>query len=334
MQVSEIDEFKLINRLSNLVKSNSSKIELGIGDDGAVINNQNDQQTIITTDMLIEGTHFLKDKVSPFQLGYKSLAVNISDIVAMGGRPTYLTISLGLPKSTTVKYIEDIYNGINNLAQEYKISVIGGDTTSSPNDLIININLLGEVPKGEYISRSNAQVGDSILVTGNLGASKAGLEILLSANYQKLKEEYPYLINKHLEPQPRLSEMQLVKKQFNITSMNDISDGLASELHEITSASKVGALIYEEMIPISHSTKELAQNLNKSTLDYALFGGEDYELLFTTPASQSQKVKEKIETELDTQISIIGEITTLDKGINLIKEDGKVKVKKQGYNHF
>jgi thiamine-monophosphate kinase len=334
MQISDIDEFKLINSLDKIIKNTNTKVKVGIGDDGAIIETDPNCQTIVTTDMLIEEVHFRKDKITPFQLGYKSLAVNISDIIAMGGIPTQSTISLGIPANTEVKYIEEIYHGLNTLAQKYEINIIGGDTTSSPDKLIINVNLLGKVAKNNYLLRSTAKSENHILVTGNLGNSKAGLEILLSNNYHQLKSKYTKLIKKHLQPEIRLKEMKLIKKISPITAMNDISDGLASELHEIAKASKVGIKIYEERIPISKQTIAVAKKLESFPLNYALFGGEDYELLFTVPANKSQEIKERVEKGLGTKISIIGEISSENLGVELITSQKKIKLEKEGYNHF
>ncbi|MBM7623945.1 thiamine-phosphate kinase [Sporohalobacter salinus] len=333
MNVSDLNEFQLINHLQKIITSNSTKIEVGNGDDGAVINNTPGYQTINTTDMLIEGVHFLRNKISSFDLGYKSLAINISDIVAMGGVPTYATISLGLPPNIEVEYIEEIYQGLNNLAQQYNINIIGGDTTSSPKNLIININLLGKVKENKYLLRSTAQIGNHILVTGTLGDSKAGLEIILNNNYQQLKKEYPALTKKHFRPIPRLQEMKLIKK-LGATAMNDISDGLASELNEITTASQVGAQIFADKLPISQTSKELAAKLDMSAKDYALFGGEDYELLFTAPANKSKKIKVNIENKLDTKISIIGEILPPQQETKLITPNKTIKLMKEGFKHF
>ncbi|MGM0471065.1 MAG: thiamine-phosphate kinase [Bacillota bacterium] len=333
MQVSEIDEFALIDRLNQIITPNHQQSIVGMGDDGAVIDQQAGYQTIVATDMLIEDIHFQRAKISPRQLGAKALAVNISDIVAMGGKPTYATIALGLPPTTEVNYIEKIYRGINELAQEYNLQIIGGDTTASPNNLVINLNLLGKVKAEEYLLRSTAQVGDQILLTNSIGQSKAGLELLLN-NQPELTAQYPELIKAHLEPTPRLKELTMIKDTATITALNDISDGLASELIEITSASQVGAKIYQQQLPITRSTKAVAAQLGESAIEYGLWGGEDYELLLTVPASESKQVKTRVEAKLNTTISIIGEIVPQQEGVKLITPDQIVNLDKGGYNHF
>lgn len=329
MDLSKIGEFGLINKLRHKTKKRSKTIKIGIGDDCAVISNSN-CDLLTTTDMLLEGVHFDLKYFSPELLGKKAVAVNLSDIAAMGGSPLYILISLGIPTSTRVEFVEKLYDGFESMAKKYNCNIIGGDVSNSISGLIISITVIGEAMKNVLIRRAGARVKDKIFVTGNLGDSAAGLEIL--KRYTPVKKNK--LIEKHLCPKPRLEEGQILAEKIGVSAMIDLSDGLASDLKRICEESKCGARIYLNKIPLSHGLRRLKKSINKNILDYALLGGEDYELLFTVkekkvPQLQKQWKKIKI------PITNIGEILDKKNGISIVFPDGREELlSKTGYDHF
>ena len=341
MRLSQIGEFRLIDRIGKKIRINPQRVKVGIGDDAAVIKTSKDKLLIVTTDTLIENIHFNLKHITFFKLGFKALSVNISDVAAMGGYPTETLITLGLPNNFTVKAVDEIYRGIENLAKRYKIDIIGGDTTSSPKEIVISITLLGEVLEEELVLRSGARVGDLILVTGDLGASAAGLELLRKSKVESRKtstssvESLKVVIKKHLMPEPRVEEARVIAESKLATSMIDNSDGLSRSLIEITRLSRVGARIWLEALPIRKETKLAARTLRKSELELALDGGEDYELIFTTPKNQAVKLSEMIQKKTKTKATVIGEIIPPKQGIKVLESKGYEKnLKYRGYEHF
>ncbi|MCK4244667.1 MAG: thiamine-phosphate kinase [Candidatus Omnitrophica bacterium] len=307
-KLKDIGEFGLIKRIAEKEKVFGKEVIVGIGDDSAVIKYKKGYHLLLTTDMLIEGIHFNK-KATPFQIGYKSLATNISDIAAMGGIPKYALVSLGLKKETSIKFVDEIYRGIRSLAKKFKVTILGGDTVSSPK-IIINIALSGEVKKNYLTLRKGAKPGDKIYVTGTLGGS---------------------ILGKHLSFIPRVKEARYLVENFHPTSMIDISDGLLSDLKRVCEASKVGARIYQEKIPLSQGVISLAKKKKENPYRLALTGGEEFELLFTL----SKKYKNCRGRIHPTRgfITQIGEITK--RGIVLLDEKNKViHLRKIGFDHF
>ena len=329
MQIDEIGEFGLIEKLRRKIGKRSHRIKLGPGDDCAIVAAP-DHDMLFTTDTLIEDVHFELPNISPQMLGKKSIVVNLSDIAAMGGSPLYILISLGIPISTRVEFVEKLYAGFESMAKKYNCNIIGGDISKSVNGLIISITVVGEVKKNTLIRRSGARDKDKIFVTGTLGSSAAGLEILKRSNPVKKNKITEY----HLSPKPRLDEGQILAEKIGVSAMIDLSDGLASDLKRICEESKCGARIYLDKIPLSYALRKFKKSINKNILDYALFGGEDYELLFTikqkkVPQLQKQWKKMKI------PITNIGEILNKKHGIILVSPDGKEKPLSQtGYDHF
>lgn len=327
MLAKEIGEFNLIKRMSDILGSPSRQIIKGIGDDCAVIDPPSEMLQLVTTDMLVEDVHFELSTATPFQIGWKSLAVNISDIAGMGGEPTFAFVSIGFPRNVTVEFVDEIYIGMRDVAKEYGVDIIGGDTVSSP-QVIINIALLGEVSKNNYVLRSGAKTGDLICVTGDVGGSSAGLEIL----QRKLNIDGS---EKHLLPKPRLKEGQLLAKSGYVTAMIDISDGVSSEVNHICEQSGTGAKIYMKDIPLSPYVRSVADVLNKNPYDFALFGGEDYELLFTCQQDKFQYLKGLVYENCNTPITCIGQI--LDKSELITIDDldnNTIPLFAKGYNHF
>ena len=307
MKLSQLGEFGLIELLAKKIGKPSKKVMVGIGDDTAVIRSRGRYQ-LITTDTLIENIHFKLKTTSFFDLGNKVLAINISDIISMGGIPTYALVTIGANKDLSVKKIEELYRGINKLARKHKIEIVGGDTVQSPKELVVSVTLLGEVEKKCLLTRSNAKIGDAILVTGDFGGPAA--------------KKY---VASHPLPVTRLKEARLIAKSGKSSSMIDSSDGLARSVLEICKASKVGARIWMDSVPIAKGA-----NLNQ-----ALYGGEEYELVFTTPRSKAIELMDLIQRKTKTKLTIVGEIVARKREVKLVDVHGKVySPKSGGYEHF
>ncbi|MDI6704146.1 MAG: thiamine-phosphate kinase [bacterium] len=324
MDVSVLGEFGLIDRIRRSVgKDIHRDVLVGIGDDCGVIEIGHDKLLLFTTDMLVEEVHFSQKTYTPYQIGWKALAVNISDIAAMGGLPKHCLVALGLPSNLSTNFVDELYKGISKIGAEFEVDIVGGDIVKS-RFLVINISLLGEV-KREYLKRrSEAHVGDKVAVTGTIGDSACGLAILQD-NREVIEEIKGHVIQKHIFPYPRVREAQVIRGLAN--SMIDLSDGLASDVMQIAKASSVGVNIFIDKLPISPETRMIAEVLSKDPRDLALYGGEDYELLFT--------IDEENLRRLDIPITIIGEITSRTQGLKLIDELGNSEdLVPKGYEHL
>jgi len=331
-------EFDLIDRFRSCLKFRSPRMKIGIGDDCAVYSGMAGKYQLITTDALIENVHFKLSTTRPELLGRKALSVNISDIAAMGGTPHLALVTLGVPKTLPVKFLDSLYKGINEVCHEHNIEIAGGDTTASPRHLFINITLVGEAGKAQLVTRSGARPGDKIFVTGTPGQSALGLKILSSPRkkWKGGKTSQKKMIQAHLDPVPRLAESQkLVNSGARITAMIDISDGLAQDLLHICKAGNVGAVIKEEWLPRSRELERLT-SLNKlDIMDYLLAGGEDYELLFTLKSEDVRKIIIQF-NHAKTPVTQIGEVTAHPQKVVLLNSDGKSKSLKKyfGFDHF
>ena len=312
MRLSEIGEFGLINNLKDLCKIKKRDLITGIGDDAAVVKSRS-KTFLLASDMLLEGVHFNLSFTTYYQLGYKTLAVNISDIFAMGGKPKYFLLNIGVPQTCTLQDIKEIYRGLNAIAKKFGIAIVGGDTCASKKGLVLSGTLIGEASNA--IMRKGAVPGDSVFVTGPLGDSAMGLELLKKTRTKKSETETS-LIKRHLMPEPAP-----LKRTAGVTSMIDISDGLLIDLSHICDESNVGAVIYKEMVPLSKELIAAAKKLRKDPLEYALKGGEDYLLLFTSPAKiRKDAVK-------------IGDV--ISRGRYLVDSEGRrERFKAEGYEHF
>ncbi len=333
MNLKEIGEFGFIKKISRGCLIRPDNIIKAIGDDAAAFITEPDRLTLITTDLLVERIHFLRDAISGFDLGFKSLAVNLSDIAAMGGTAREAFVSIAIPDDCHLAYLEAIYDGIKALAADYDVNVLGGDTTSSKVDLIINIVVQGTVPKDEILCRDAARPGDVIFSTGFLGDSKAGLHLVLNqiaAEDETLKA----LLKTHLLPQPHLREGRFLARQPGVHAAIDTSDGLSSDLAHIAEESQVGARLFAEKIPISQNLTDFCTRFDFDPIDYALSGGEDYTLLGTIAPENADKITGAFEKELKRPLFAIGEITA-KKQIVLVYPDGKTKTLiPTGWDHF
>jgi len=311
----------------------SPSLMVGIGDDAAVFQAENGIAVLVTTDMLIEHVHFLPGFPSYVDLGYKSLAVNLSDIAAMGGTPKFAFFSLGFPKTMMEESISQFYEGALQLAGETEVAIVGGDTCLSPNGIIISVTLTGECPLDEVILRSGAEVGDKILVSGKLGDSAAGMELYRSPIPVEEHIE-SILLGAHCRPYPKIQEGRLLASSGLVNAMIDLSDGLSTDIRHLCNAGGVGACIYAKDLPLSNELRIFCNALNCSPMKYALHGGEDYGLMFTVPEKNVSDLLEEFHRHRLAEPFVIGEITENQK-IVLISNSGKPKPLDQGgFSHF
>lgn len=335
-EISTLGEFGLIDHLTDGIETINESTKYGVGDDAAVLQYAPDREILVTTDLLMEGVHFDLTYVPLKHLGYKSAAVNFSDIYAMNGTPRQITVSLALSKRFSVEDMEELYSGIRLACQQYNVDIVGGDTTSSLTGLAISITCIGDVEKGKAVYRNGAKENDLICVSGDLGAAYMGLQLLerekaVLKDDKELQPDFSgkeYLLERQLKPEARKDIIEkLLAANVQPTAMMDISDGLSSELLHICKQSKAGCRVYEEHIPIDYQTAVMAEEFNMNLTTCAMNGGEDYELLFTVPISDHEKVSE-IEG-----VRIIGHITKPELGTYLITRDGQeFELKAQGWN--
>lgn len=335
-EISTLGEFGLIDRLTKDMPAKHTSTILGVGDDAADLRPEADHDVLVTTDLLLENVHFDLTYVPLKHLGYKSAVVNFSDIYAMGGTPKQITVSLGISRRFTVEHIEELYAGIRHACDIYNVDIVGGDTSTSHQGLVISITCIGEVERGKEIRRSGARDTDLVCVSGDLGAAYMGLQLLerekvASAGQQDFQPDFggkEYLVERQLKPEARRDIIRELREAgIQPTSMMDVSDGLSSELLHICKDSNTGCRIYEDRIPIDYQTALMAEELNMNLVTAALNGGEDYELLFTVPLTDHEKV-EKLKG-----VKTIGYITRPELGCAMITRDGsEFPLKAQGWN--
>ena len=323
-------EFGLIDKIKSIVGRPGHKVIKGIGDDCAVIDASGKKLLLLTTDLLVEGVHFRKDFIAPEKLGRKALAVNISDVAAMGGKPLYALLSLAAPREIDVAYIDDIVSGIAAMAVESEVELVGGDVSLSSQTIVINIALIGEVDGDNALYRSGAAPGQAIFVTGQLGASAAGLDIL---NRGVRIEKYASLIDSHISPRPHLKEAEILSSSGVVASLIDVSDGLVSDLGHICQESKVGAILKQTELPIPDKCRQYCEDFKLNPLSFALYGGEDYVLLGTIPDHSFYGLRELMKSR-GCMLYVIGKVTD-ESGIRLQGESGIIReVAPGGYDHF
>ncbi len=333
--LATLGEFGLIDRLTESIKIQHKSTVKGVGDDAAVLNFEG-KQIVVTTDLLTEGIHFNLMYVPLRHLGYKAVTVNLSDIFAMNAQPRQITVSLAISSKFSVEAIDELYSGIHLACEKYGVDLVGGDTTSSLTGLTISVTAIGEANREDLVYRSGAQLNDLICVSGDLGGAYMGLQLLERENEvfkvnpkeQPKLEGYDYILERQLKPEARGDVISALKKLgVKPTAMIDISDGLSSEIMHICRASKVGCSIYEEKVPMDYQTRKFAEELSINPLVAALNGGEDYELLFTVPLADHDKIKQ------DPDITIVGHITEEGAGTNMITGAGTaIELQAQGWN--
>ncbi len=332
-KLADIGEFGLIKRFSAQFENMVSDGITGIGDDCAVIPAKgNDDVWLVTTDMLIEDRHFIREKIAPYELGYKSLAVNLSDVAAMGGSAHSAYLSIGIPESIDVERLDEFFSGINDLCTATGTLFLGGDTTKSPEKLIINIVVLGRAHLSKVKYRKAAKPGDMVCVTDNLGDSGAGLKAILEKI--ELNEDVKFLIKKHHMPNPLLKEGLWLGDQPEINAMIDVSDGIESDIHRIMESSGTGAEINLDQIPISPQCKKIADLHGWNIVDMALTGGEDYCLMFTLPEYAFKQVKEDYQGHFHQPFYPIGQITENIGNLVFKYDDKPLDIKSHGFDHF
>lgn len=334
-EISTLGEFGLIDRLTEGLTPRQESTVKGVGDDAAVMR-YGDKDVLVTTDMLLEGVHFDLTYVPLKHLGYKAAVVNFSDIYAMNGTPRQITVSLGISKRFTVEHIEALYSGIRLACEIYGVDIVGGDTCSSRQGLVISITCIGDVDKDKAVSRYGAKDTDLICVSGDLGSAYMGLQLLerekvASIGQKDFKPKFEgkeYLVERQLKPEARKDIVaELAAQGIVPTSMIDISDGLSSEILHLCTRSHTGCRIYEDRIPIDYQTAVMAEELGMNLVTAALNGGEDYELLFTVPLAMHEKM------EHFPGVKVIGHITKEDMGCALVTRDGgEIPLRAQGWN--
>lgn len=337
-ELSELGEFGLIHHLASQVTLKNNSSIKGIGDDAAVIAKDDKSVTLISTDLLVEGVHFDLGYVPLKHLGYKAVAVNVSDICAMNGKAEQITVSIGLSNRFSLEAIEELYKGIHLACEKYKVDLVGGDTSTSRSGLLISITAIGTANKNEVVYRSGAKENDLIVVSGDLGAAYMGLQVLerekevykTNPNIQPDLTGHDYILERQLKPEARIDIIQLLHEMgVTPTSMIDVSDGLASECLHICKSSNVGCDIYIEKIPIDPSMIAACDEFNLEPVTCALNGGEDYELLFTVKQEDFPKIKG------NPHFTVIGHVTEKSKGPRLITPNNEtIELTAQGWSHF
>jgi len=334
LDLSTLGEIKLIELLTREIVLYPDNVIRGIGDDAAVLKNEGEDWLLFTTDMLIEDVHFSMVYMKPDQIGAKALVASVSDIAAMGGRPLHAVVSLGIPLKYSVEVLKEVYSGLKNAAQEYGLNIVGGDTVKSPGKLVINVALIGCVGAGKAVYRSGAKPGDLVFVTGSLGNSAAGLFLYQNPGIRISAEAGSFLKSAHTDPKARVKQGTLLAGTGKVTSMDDISDGLATEIHEICQASGVGCRIRSPLVPQDQRMKEAASAAKQDSLNWALYGGEDFELIFTVRPDSAAAIKSLLNEE-GTKCHLIGEIVHPKAGITMELPQGYcVPLEAKGYDHF
>ncbi|MBI4786629.1 MAG: thiamine-phosphate kinase [Chloroflexi bacterium] len=335
MKIDELGEFGLIDRIRRALPGPGADVLVGIGDDVAVLDTDGEQLWLATCDVQMEGAHFIRSAIAPRGLGHKALAINLSDIAAKGGTPRFALVSLGLPADLTVEFVDELYAGLRAEAETFNTEIVGGNISRSQLGLFIDIFVLGQAPRENVMLRSGARVGDNILVTGALGDAAAAVARLLRSEHATTRGYAERARARLNRPTPRIREGQLIGATHWATAMLDISDGLASDLGHICERSEVGARISAAALPVAEENRALSGAAHGDEWHLALFGGEDYELLFTAPAAHAEVLAHHIEHETGTRVSIIGEILPASDGRQLVLPDGRITpLEARGWDHF
>ena len=334
MRFSELGEFGFIERISEHGVVREEGVLCGIGDDCAVFSLGAGRALLVTTDLMVEEVHFLTGASAPEGLGYKLLAVNLSDIAAMGGTPRDAVVSVAIPGDFDVGYVERIYDGLHAYGSLSKVNISGGDTTRSPGPLVLNLMLIGEMPEDQICYRSGAKPGDLIYVSGTLGDSAAGLELVRGLDIEIPLEHRSALLKRHHRPQPRVELGQRLAASGVVTAMIDLSDGVASDLRHICSQSEVAAVILSDGIPLSPACEAFGEATETDVLSKALSGGEDYELLFTVKPEGVERVRSLEEKTGTPPLSQIGRIEEGRDQLHLEDADGRRELEEAGFDHF
>jgi thiamine-monophosphate kinase len=335
MRVADLGEFPLIDRVAQIVATDRDDVIVGIGDDVAVLENHGDEWLLAKVDIQVEGVHFVRDAIPPRQLGRRALIINLSDIAAAGGEPLYALVSLALPPDTEVEWVDEVYRGLREEGDRFGVAIVGGNMSRSPQGIVVDVFVLGRVQRQHLLLRSGARPGDRVLVTGWLGDSTAGLSLLLDPALSVPASDRETLLARHFAPTPRLFESAILARSGSVTAMIDLSDGLSSDIGHICDQSQAGVRLWAERLPISPAARSVAQQAGRSPCQFALEGGEDYELCFTAPAAVVEELTAAVEGETGTPLSVVGEILGADEGRWLVLADGReVSLEARGWEHF
>lgn len=337
MKISEIGEFGLIDRIVHLLPAAPSNVVVGIGDDVAVLQTHDGNYLLATCDIQVENVHFLADKITPYQLGRKIVAINVSDIAAMGGSPDWALVSLALPQHKEVDFVDELYRGMQEQIEAAGAYIVGGNISGARKDVVVDLFLLGKVAPQHLICRDGAKQGDLIMITGTLGDSRAGFELIRDQQLLVSENARRQANQRHLTPQPRLLEGQMLGRYGKVHAMADVSDGLLGDLGHICRASRVGAEIWAQDIPVGEACLEVAAASGADGLDWALTGGEDYELLFTAGPDAVQEIEAMLLNETGTSCRVIGRVVSEPKAIRVLFADGSDATRnyqRSGWDHF
>lgn len=332
MKLTELGEFGFIARLARKFRKNLPESITGIGDDCAVIPVSRKTVLLVTTDMLVENIHFLMAMIKPVDLGFKCLAVNVSDIVSMGGTPSWAFISLSIPEGLTVEYLDGFYTGIKKACSQFKVSLLGGDTTKSPTGFVIDLALIGQAKPGKVKFRTGAKPGNIIAVSDYLGDSAAGLKIILEN--LTVDKDASYLIKRHYRPRLNIDAGQWLASKRKVTAMMDVSDGLDSDIQRIMEQSRCGADIYLENMPVSPQLKRLGTKYGWDIQSLAASGGEDYCLLLTIDKDSFPDIEQAFCRKFGRKIYAVGKITSRRGKHRYFKNGQQVSLSLHGYDHF
>jgi thiamine-monophosphate kinase len=330
VRLKDIGEFGFIKRIEKGCLVRDKKVVRGIGDDCCVFKTSAEMASLLTTDMLVEKVHFLLNATSPYKLGRKSLAVNLSDIAAMGGTPREAVISIAIPETIDVAILDGLYDGMKSMAKEFEVNLLGGDTTSSPEHLVINIALVGEAAEDEILYRSGAGEGDLIFLTGPVGSSAAGLDMIVKGRETKGWEE---LIEAHQDPYPHIKAGRIIASMKVANSLIDVSDGIAADLGHICTESGLGAILKERMIPTTDKFREYCKRFHEDSNHLSLHAGEDYVLLGTVVPKSAAALRAALESE-GLEFYEIGQMVA-ESGLKFrTSENSLVSIGTRGWDHF
>ncbi len=333
MRLADVGEFSLIARLTADLQSRPD-VALGVGDDAAALDLGADHLLLATCDSQVEGRHFLSHVAMPREIGYKALAVNLSDIAAMGGEPLWALVSLIAAPELDVSVIDGIYEGMRELAARYQVAIVGGNVSSTSGPLTLDITVLGRVTRERMVTRAGARPGDRLLVTGSLGAGRVGLLAFTTPDVEPPANALAQVRARMVTPEPRVREGLALSATRSVTAMLDISDGLAGDLNHICERSHVGALVNAAALPVDDATSAVARALGEDPVALALSGGDDYELLFTARPEDVTRVMEAVRM-IGTPVTDIGEITTFEEGLRARRLDGVIQsLEPRGWDHL
>ncbi len=332
MLVKDLGEFELIDRLRQILPHGDSRTIVGIGDDAAVL--EYHRPIVVTTDAMVENVHFRPDLIDDVSLGYKALTSSLSDVIAMGANPYHALITLLLPEATLVETCESIYRGLKEAGDEFGVRIVGGDIVKSPLTLAISVTVFGELLGARPLLRSGAEPGDLIFVTGDLGGAGAYLHYKNQSHPVFLSpvDEWD-LAMRHRRPRPQLSAAEVLANLPDCSSTDDISDGLASELHEIATASQVRMIIEADRIPTLPSLRRYARMAGADPLDFALFGGEDYQIVGTVKSRGAGELLTRLEA-VGVRVTMIGRVEDGNPGIDVMREGKREALEQRGFDHF